>query len=281
MAEILKGAPVAAALTETIKNKVLELKNKGITSNMAVLRVGNREDDIAYERGVLKRCETIGIKVTHILLDEDASKEDVLNEIKRINEDDNIQGCLMFRPLPDKETEEEACKLLSPKKDLDCMTQGSLATVFSGFGEGHAPCTAEAVMELLKFYGYDLTGKKVTVIGRSLVIGKPVSMMLLKENATVTMCHTRTVDLPKVCKEADILVVAAGKAGVVDDTFVSPGQVVIDVGINVNDEGKLCGDVDFEKVEPIVSAITPVPAGVGSVTTAVLAGHLLRGASRI
>ncbi len=281
MAKLLKGAPVANAITDDLKRRSDELIHRSIAPRLAILRVGNREDDLSYERGAMKRCEKAGIAVTKFILPEECSGAQLSDTIQTINQDPSIHGCLMFRPLPDRELEERACMMLDPAKDVDCMTSRSLATVFSGKGPGFAPCTAQACMELLDYYGIDLTGRNVAVIGRSLVIGKPVSMMLQARNATVTMCHTRTAGLASVCRNAEILVAAAGKAGLVTSEFVRKEQIVIDVGINVNEEGKLCGDVDFDEVEPIVSAITPVPAGVGSVTTAVLAKHVIEAAERV
>ena len=278
MAELLKGLPVANALTEALAERAAALNEKKITPTLAILRIGARPDDISYETGAVKRCAKVGIAVRQFLLKADCTREELLAAIREINEDPTIHGCLMFRPLPDKAMEEAACQLLAPQKDVDGMTMGSLAAVFAGKGEGYPPCTAEACMELLTHYGIPLEGKRVTVIGRSLVIGKPVSMMLQSRNATVTMCHTKTVELAEVCRNAEILVVAAGKAGVVDGSFVSPGQTVVDVGIHA--EGKLCGDVDFGAVEPIVEAITPVPGGVGSITTAVLAKHVIEAAEK-
>ncbi len=280
MAELLKGAPVAAALTEELAGRVFKLNAAAISPTLAIVRVGERPDDISYETGAMKRCTKIGVAVKQFLLPADCTKDRLLDTIREINEDRSIHGCLMFRPLPDKELEEAACSLLAPEKDVDCMTAGSLATVFTGKGAGYPPCTAQACMEILAYYGVDLTGKRAVVIGRSLVIGKPVSMMLQAKNATVTMCHTRTVDMPSVCRNAEVLIAAAGKAGVVDRSYVSPDQVVIDVGINVDEHVKLCGDVYFEQVEPAVKAITPVPGGVGSVTTAVLCKHVIEAAEK-
>ena len=280
MAEILKGAPVAAALSEELIARTEKLKEAGVVPTLAILRVGERPDDISYETGAMKRCDKIGIAVKQFLLPVDCTKEQLLDTIREINADSSIHGCLMFRPLPDKAMEAAACALLAPEKDVDCMTTGSLASVFTGKGAGFAPCTAQACIELLEHYGVELTGKRAAVIGRSLVIGKPVSMMLQAKNATVTMCHTKTVDMPAVCREAEIVIVAAGKAGVVDASYAAPGQVIVDVGINVDENGKLCGDVKFDAVEPIVKAITPVPAGVGSVTTAVLAKHVIEAAEK-
>ena len=280
MAQLLKGVNVANALTEVLAERSRALSANNITPTLAILRVGERPDDISYETGAMKRCAKVGIAVRQFLLKADCTKEELLDTIRQINEDTTIHGCLMFRPLPDKDMEEAACSLLAPEKDVDGMTAGSLATVFAGKGSGFPPCTAEACMELLDHYSIPLEGKRVCVVGRSLVIGKPVSMMLQAGNATVTMCHTKTVDMAETCRSAEILVVAAGKAGVVNEQFVSPGQIVVDVGINVNAEGKLCGDVDFDTVEPLVQAITPVPGGVGSVTTAVLAKHVIEAAER-
>lgn len=280
MAELLKGAEVVAALTEELTNRINELKGKGVTPTIHILRVGEREDDLAYERGVLKYCEKIGMGIKKTLLPADCKKEELLDAIRAINADEGSHGCLMFRPLPDKEMEAEACALLDPAKDVDCITAGSLASVFSGVGAGYPPCTAQACIEILDHYGYDLTGKNVTVIGRSLVIGKPVSMLLQQKNATVTMCHTKTKNMAEICSKAEILVVAAGRAGVVTREYTNPDQVVIDVGINFNQEGKMCGDVDFADVEPGVAAITPVPGGVGRVTTAVLAKHVVEAAEK-
>lgn len=280
MAQLLKGLSAANALTETLAMRAAALNKKSITPTLAILRVGERSDDISYESGAIKRCAKVGIAVRQFLLSAGCTQAELLSVVRQINEDPSIHGCLMFRPLPDKTMEEAACSLLSPEKDVDGMTPGSLATVFSGKGAGYPPCTAESCIALLDHYNIPLEGKRVTVIGRSLVIGKPVSMMLQARNATVTMCHTKTVNLPEICRNAEILVVAAGKAGVVNADFVAPGQIVLDVGINVNAEGKLCGDVAFDDVEPITEAITPVPGGIGSVTTAVLAKHVIEAAEK-
>ena len=280
MAQLLKGLAVANTLTEALARRTASLKEKNITPTLAILRVGERPDDISYETGAMKRCAKAGIAVRQFLLQDTCTAEELLDTVRRINEDPDIHGCLMFRPLSDKAMEEAACALLDPRKDVDCMTEQSLASVFTGKGIGYPPCTAEGCMELLNHYGIDLQGKRVTVIGRSLVIGRPVSMMLQSRDATVTMCHTKTVDLAKTCRNAEILVVAAGQAGMVDRNFVSPGQTVVDVGIHVNTEGKLCGDVNFEDVESLVEAITPVPGGVGSVTTAVLCKHVVEAAEK-
>lgn len=280
MSNILKGAPVAAALSETLIKRVNELKNSGIIPCLAILRIGERPDDISYETGAINRCKKIGVAVRQFLLPADYDHNTLMDTIRQINADKTIHGCLMFRPLPIKGDETAACVLLDPAKDVDGMTQGALAKVFTGKGEGFPPCTAQACMELLDYYGINLKGKRVVVIGRSLVIGKPVAMMLQNRDATVTMCHTKTIDMPGVCREADIVIAAAGKAKVIGAEYVRAGQTVVDVGINMDKNGKLCGDVDFDAVKDTVESITPVPAGVGAVTTAVLCKHVIEAAEK-
>ena len=280
MARQLLGKEVTAALNERIKADVAALNAKGVKPTLGIIRVGERPDDLSYERGATKRCETLGVEYKKYLLPADVSQEELLKVIDEVNKDDNIHGVLMFRPLPKHIDQTVVENALCAEKDVDCQTDASLGGVFTGKKVGFPPCTPQACMEILDHYGIDCTGKKAVVIGRSLVVGKPAAMMMIKKNATVTVCHTITVDMPSVTREADILVVAAGRAGVVGADYVSPGQIVIDVGINVNEEGKLCGDVDYAAVEPIVEAITPVPGGVGSVTTSVLVGHVVEAAMR-
>ena len=279
MAEILKGAPAAAAITAELAKRSEALREKGTIPCLAIVRVGENGSDLAYERGAMKRCALAGIDVKPYLLPETVSQEEMLRTMDEINADDTIHGCLMFRPLPKTLNEAEICERLAVEKDVDCQTLGSLASVFTGRGAGFAPCTAQSCIEILDYYGVDLTGKNAVVIGRSLVIGRPVSMMLQARNATVTMCHTKTVNMADICKHADILVAAAGKAGVVTKDFTNPDQIILDVGINVDENGNMCGDVIFDEAEPLVSGITPVPGGVGSVTTAVLCKHVIEAAS--
>ncbi len=280
MARQLLGKEVTAALNERIKADVAALNAKGVKPTLGIIRVGERPDDLSYERGATKRCETLGVEYKKYLLPADVSQEELLKVIDEVNNDDNIHGVLMFRPLPKHIDQTLVENALCAEKDVDCQTDASLGGVFTGKKVGFPPCTPQACMEILDHYGIDCTGKKAVVIGRSLVVGKPAAMMLIKKNATVTVCHTRTVDMPSVTREAEILIVAAGRAGVVGADYVAPGQIVIDVGINVNEEGKLCGDVDYAAVEPIVDSITPVPGGVGSVTTSVLVGHVVEAAMR-
>lgn len=281
MAELLKGAPVARAIGERLTPRIKDLEERGVTPTLAIVRVGERSDDLAYERGAIKRCEGLGIAVRSFVLPADCNQGELLATIGVINADPALHGCLMFRPLPSQLDEGAACRALDPAKDVDGITQGSLYGVFANQQVGFPPCTAAAVIELLDHYDQGIEGANVAVIGRSLVIGKPVSMMLQARNATVTMCHTRTRQLAHVCAAADILVVAAGHAGTVRMAHVGPDQTVVDVGINWDEDAeKLVGDVAFDEVEPVVRAITPVPGGVGSVTTAVLAQHVVEAAER-
>lgn len=280
MAKQLLGKEVTAAMNEKIKANVAVLKEKGISPKLGIIRVGEREDDISYERGATKRCETLGVEFEKFLLPQDVTEEALLAVIDQVNKDDSIHGVLLFRPLPKHLNEEKIINALDFEKDVDGITDGSLAGVFAGKAQGFPPCTPQGCMEILDHYGIDCTGKKAVVVGRSLVVGKPAAMMLIKKNATVTVCHTKTLDMPSVVREADIVIVAAGRAGVVDGSYLRAGQVVIDVGINVNEEGKLCGDVKFDEADAIVDAITPVPGGAGSVTTSVLVGHVVEAAMR-
>ena len=280
MAMILKGAPVVAAMNEANAIRCEALKAKGITPTLAVVRVGAREDDLSYERGVMTRCGKVGVAVRQYLLPADAAQEQLLEVIAGINADPTIHGCLLFRPLPKQFDDRTIRAALSPEKDIDGITDGSLAGVFTNTAIGYPPCTAQACLEILRYYDLPLSGKRAVVVGRSLVVGKPAAMMLDRQNATVTLCNSRTQNLPALCKEADILVVAMGKMGFIGGDCLREGQVVVDVGIHVNAEGKLCGDVRFAEAEPVVGAITPVPGGVGTVTTSVLVSHVVDAAEK-
>ncbi len=279
MTELL-GKTAADAVNERLKAQIAELESKGITPTLAVVRVGAREDDLAYERGIKKKFSDMGCEVTVVELPEDVSQEDLDETVAALDLDNEIHGILLFRPLPKHLTDKNIVNTISSGKDVDCMGNANMAKLFAGDKTGFAPCTAQAVMEMIDHYGIDIKGKKVTVIGRSLVIGKPVALMLIAGNATVTVCHTKTADLKAECQAADIIVAAAGKAKMITAEYVRPGQTVIDVGMNVDEEGKLCGDVDFAGVSEIVDAITPVPRGVGSVTTSVLLANTVTNAAR-
>jgi len=280
MAELLKGAPVVAALNAKMMEDIEVLKSKGTIPTLAILRVGEREDDLSYERSAMNRCTTVGVEVKNVILPSDVSQNTLMKELDALNTDDSVHGILLFRPLPKHLDEEAVRKALNPDKDIDGITDGSLTGVFTGSGEGFPPCTAQACIEILDYYGIDCKGKRAVVVGRSLVVGKPAAIMLMGKHATVTVCHTRTVDMPSVTRQAEILIVAAGKAEALVKEYFSPGQVVIDVGINVTPEGKFCGDVNFDDAEPIVNAITPVPGGVGTVTTSVLISHVVEAAKK-
>ena len=279
MAQILSGKEVAAAVTEQVAADAEALKAAGVEPCLAILRVGERDDDLSYERGALKRAASCGVAVKQVILPADVEQAELEAAIIALNEDAAVHGVLMFLPLPKHLDQDAAKALLAPAKDMDGITTGSLAAVFANAGDGYAPCTAAACMEILAHYGVDCTGKKAAVIGRSLVIGRPVAMMLMHANATPVICHTRTVDAPSITREADIVVVAAGRMETIGADYFAPGQTVIDVGISWNNEkGKLCGDVIYDEVEPIVGAITPVPGGVGAVTTSVLMKHVVEAA---
>lgn len=280
MAELLRGAPVAKMLTEEVAERAARLAAAGVTPKLAIVRVGDNPSDGAYVRGALKRAERAGVEIELVSLPDTVSQEELMGEIARINADRSIHGCLLLRPLPAHMDEPAVCAALAPEKDVDGITPGSLFGVFAGEQTGYAPCTAEAVVELLERSGVEIAGSRVTVVGRSLVIGRPVAMLLMGKNATVTICHTKTHDLASECARADILVVAAGHAATVGASAVRAGQVVVDVGINVDETGALVGDVAFDEVEPLVRAITPVPGGVGAVTTAVLMKHVVEAAER-
>ena len=278
MAELLKGNAVTAAMKETMLAKIAQLKGAGVSPQMAIVRCGARPDDLSYEAGALKRFSGLGIGIKVIELPLEITQDDFIAELEALNRDPSIHGVLVFRPLPRQLDESVIKYVLSAEKDMDAMNPLNMAKVFAADPTGYPPCTPEAVMELLEHYGVDLCGKRVTIIGRSMVVGKPLAMMMLAKNATVTICHTRTKEMQARAREADILVACAGKAKMVTADFVSAGQIVIDVGINMDENNKLCGDVDFAAVEPIVSAITPVPGGVGTVTTSCLANHVVRAA---
>ena len=280
MAQRLSGKEVAETLHVRIRAQVGELEARGITPTLAFLRVGDRQDDIAYERNAGKRCEKLGVAVRHFHLPEDVTQEGLMEMICSLNTDDEIHGVLLLRPLPPHLDEDTACRALNPAKDVDGITDGSLTGVFTGQELGFPPCTPEACLEMLDYYGISCEGKRAVVIGRSLVVGKPAAMMLTDRNATVTICHSHTKNLEEVCRGADILVVATGTRGVVGPGAFAPGQTVLDVGIHYTEDGRICGDIDYADADPIAAAVSPVPGGVGTVTTTVLIGHVVTAAMR-
>ena len=275
MAERLRGKPVADAMKEDLIKRVEALKAKGITPKIGIIRVGANPDDLFYEGGIKKTSEGVGLSYEIFEHPEDIGQEQLEKAVSAVGADSSIHGILMFAPLPKHLDEKKIRQLIPVEKDVDCMTLGSAGKVFADDVTGFPPCTPTACMEMLKFYDIPLKGKKVTVVGRSMIVGKPVAMLLMREHATITICHSRTENLDQVCAEADILVAAIGRAKMIGAGYVKPGQIVIDVGINADPDnpGKYCGDVDFAAVEPVVEKISPVPGGVGSVTTIVLCKH--------
>lgn len=272
----LKGAAVSSKIKEQVQ-KALE-NCQGAAPKLAIVRVGENPDDMSYERGAMKKMENFGLRAQSYAFPKDITDEQFKAEFKAINEDPDVTGILLLLPLPKHICQSDIQAMIDPKKDLDGISPVNMYKVFAGVAGGYAPCTAEAVVEVLKANEIPITGKRVTIVGRSMVVGKPLSMLMLKENATVTVCHTRTVDLSATCRQAEILVAAAGKAKMLGADHVSGDAIVIDVGINVDADGNLCGDVDFEAIQKKASMATPVPGGVGTVTTAVLAKHLVRAA---
>ena len=290
MAKRLLGKEVNEALVASLQTRTAALREKGVTPTLGIIRLGENPSDLSYEKGATKRAEEVGVAVKNYILPENATKEEVLAVIDEVNADASVHGVLMFRPLPKhlKNDQDEICNRLAPCKDVDSMTHMSNAGVFEGQDLGYAPCTPAACMEILDHYGIDCKGKNAVVIGRSLVVGKPAAMMLMAKNATVTICHTRTVNTAEICRNADIIVTAAGVLNSLTKDFVREGQIVIDVSMNWNPEkittkgkGGMSGDCVFEEVEPIVEAITPVPGGVGAVTTSVLMKHVVEAAEKI
>lgn len=272
---ILRGAEVSEKLKTQVQE---ELTILGRVPRLAIVRVGESPDDISYERGAVKKMASFGLEAVKYTFPEDITDQRFKEEFRRINEDPKVDGILVFRPLPEQIVQEDIDRMIDPLKDLDGISPVNIAKVFSGDNTGFAPCTAEAVMDILRLNDIPVAGRRAVIVGRSMVVGRPLAMLFLQENATVTVCHTRTVDLPEICRSAQILVVAAGCAKMVDKSFVGEGAIVIDVGINVDENGRLCGDVDFEDIRATAGMATPVPGGIGSVTTSVLAKRLVNAA---
>ncbi len=281
MSVILKGADVVKEMNEAMMAELALRTADGLAvPKLAIVRVGERPDDLAYERGAVKRFANIGLRTEVYAFAAEISQEDFLAAFRQINADPDVHGILVFRPLAPQIDDRLVIEAIDPAKDVDGISPVNMAKIFAGDDSGFAPCTAAAVVAILDHAGISLKGKRVAVVGRSLVVGKPLSMLLLARDATVTLCHSKTLDLPAVCREADILVACVGKAKMLGVEYVRPGAVVIDVGINVDEEGNLWGDVDFTAVEGIAGAVTPVPGGVGTVTTSILARQLMKAAAK-
>ena len=276
--KILKGAEVSAKIREQVQEdlKKLQEKRSGFVPKLAIVRVGENPDDMSYERGAIKKMENFGLQAQSYEFPENISHEEFWAGFQKINQDPGVTGILLLKPLPKQIQEKEIDQLILPEKDLDGISPTNMAKVFMGDGTGFAPCTAEAVVWMLKENQIPIAGKRVVIVGRSLIVGKPLAMLMMKEHGTVTVCHTKTADLPGTCRQAEILVAAAGRPELLNDDYVGDEAVVIDVGIHVREDGKLCGDVDFDSIQEKAFAATPVPGGVGTVTTAVLAKHLVQ-----
>ena len=275
MAEIISGKVVSAAKREEIKNRVAELNNKGKQVGLAVIIVGNNSASRVYVNNKKKACEEVGINSYEYALPEETTQEELLELIKELNTNDKVNGILCQLPLPSHIDEQAVINSIDPKKDVDAFHPFNVGHIMIG-DYTFLPCTPAGIMEMLKYYNISVNGKKCVVIGRSNIVGKPMAMLLLKENGTVEICHSRTENLKEETLSADILVAAVGKADFVTADMVKDGAVVIDVGMNRNSEGKLCGDVCFEEVEKKASFITPVPGGVGPMTITMLLENTVR-----
>ena len=282
-ARLMMGKDTAAAVKADLDRDIADLKERGIMPRLDIIRAGSKPEDMAYENGARKRFEKLGIELDVTELPDDVTEEEFEEALISLNEDPLVHGILIFRPLPDNLNVEKIARLIAPEKDVDCMSPVNIAKVLTGESakNGFAPCTAEAAIEIGERNGIDFDGKDVTIIGRSMVVGRPLAMMLLQKNATVTTCHTHTKDLAGSCRRADVIIAAAGHAGLLTADMVKDGACVIDVGINVGEDGKMTGDVDFDAVSEKAGMITPVPGGVGGVTTSILARHVVRAAQRL
>ncbi len=276
-AELIKGMPIANKIREEIVARVEELKSKGITPKLAVIMVGDDEASVVYARSKEKVGVKLGIEVELIIKPENTFEKDVLALIDQLNMDKSIHGILVELPLPKHIRKELVMTRLDPKKDVDGVHPVNRGYLLGGQEDlALIPATPLACVELLARAGVDLTGKRVALVGRGDTVGRPLASLLIKRNATITVCHTRTVDIPSITRSSEIVVVAAGRAGLVTGDMLSPGQVVIDAGINAKDDGGIIGDVDFEAAEKIVKAITPVPGGVGSLTSTIIMNNLIK-----
>ena len=276
----LRGKPVADAIVARAKKNIEELGKLGKTPKLAVIRIGQKPDDLAYERGIIKRFSEAGCDHVVLELPLDCTQEDLDSTVDKANNDDSIDAILLFRPIPKNLNDDHIRNTIDPRKDIDGIGIINQSGLYKGVKDAYAPCTAQAVIEILRHYEIPMKGARVTVVGRSLVIGRPVSLLLMGENATVTICHTGTKDLTAELMKADIVVASAGRAKMIKAEQLREGQIVIDVGMNADEDGKLCGDVDYANAVDKVDSITPVPGGVGAVTTSVLLDYTVRSACK-
>ncbi len=280
MTHILSGKEVAAKIKDEISKDVASLNEKGKVPKLTIVRLGEKSNDLSYEKGLTKNCEKLGIICEVLKLSESISTEGLKAEIERLNDDNSVHGVLIFRPLPGQIDSEAIALTLSPKKDVDCMTPLNLEKIFEGRFSGFSPGTPQACMEILRHYEIGLEGKNVVIINRTMVLGKPLSMMMLSENATVTLCHSKTKNLSEITKRADIVVTALGRARMIGEEYLNPDSICIDVGVSSDADGKICGDLDFDNLNGKVKMMTPVVGGVGAVTTGLLLRNVVK-ASKI
>ena len=280
MAIILYGKPVVDSIKSDLERRIKLIKDRGVSPGLAILRAGERPDDIAYENRLNRMCEALGIRHQTVEVGRDISQNGLEFALEQLNSREEVHGIIVFRPLPDHINDDRICDLISVDKDVDCMNPDNLKGLFTGRNKAFAPCTAEAVIELLDYYGYNLDGANVAIINRSSVIGKPLSLLFLDRNATVMICHSHTKNIRNITKSADIVVTGTGKSEYFGPEYVSPGTVVVDVGINFREDGTMTGDVFFDAVCEKAAAVTPVPGGIGGITSAVLLRHIIESAEK-
>ncbi|MCK1976851.1 bifunctional 5,10-methylenetetrahydrofolate dehydrogenase/5,10-methenyltetrahydrofolate cyclohydrolase [Jeotgalicoccus huakuii] len=276
MTVVMDGKKVAAHLSDEIREALEVSESHGIQPKVAFVRIGDLSDSISYENAAVKRFEKLGIQTSQFHFPEDVSTKVFLTKFREINEDYSIHGILLLQPLPKHIPMKRVAEVMNSFKDIDGMKASNLGKVLTNDPDRLEPCTPAAVMNMLDYYDIDLKGKNVTVVGASAVVGKPLSLLMMNREATVTTCNLYTDDLVEKCKNADVIVSAAGAINLIDEPHVKEGAVVVDVGINFNDEGKMVGDVNYEAVKDKASFITPVPGGIGAITTTVLAYHLVK-----
>ena len=272
----LLGKPFSDAMVAGNATKADLLRDRGIAPRLAIVRVGESGDDYSYEQQIIKRAPLSGVETVPCDLPEDIGQEELEKTLKELSSDRKVHGIILMRPLPKGYDEAAAIKCIAAEKDVDGATDASKVFLYSGKGKGFYPCTAEAAVLLLKYYGIKLEGKRAAVVGRSEIVGKAAALLLLKENATVTICHSRTKDLADVLKDCDVIIAAAGRAGLITGECIKEGAAIIDVGYNVAEDGSVSGDVDFDAAWAKKCAVTPVPRGLGNATVAVLMRHLIR-----
>lgn len=272
----LRGKPVVDHLRDNIKKRVESLNSNDIIPRFLLIRLGNKENDLSYEKAIIKNCEAVGVNLVKKELPEDITQKDLVKEIEEANSDSTVHGIMIFRPLPKHIDEKEIGLTINPEKDVDAMSPINLGKLIENTDDGFVPCTPKGVIEMLEYNDFDFEGANVVILGRSLVVGKPLSMMFLEKNSTPTVCHSKTKNLKEITKNADLVVSALGRAKMLDESYFKEDTTVIDVGVNVDENGKLCGDVDYENVFAKVEKLTPVPGGVGSITTTVLMDQIVK-----